>query len=1209
MSSTYPQQLKHWLSLLSVVMVFTIVCSSALLLMPILLAAPVADTSAALTIVPVSEPSIHCVFTTNPNCQITPTDVSDTFPLPGSFGGVGRLITRQWPVGEKGTQGEGLYAYLYRIDLTGVEAGRETACVEALSIDFGPVEALDYNGDKTVEQVFDIVEGGIGVIGPAAADLTGRTVTFTFKPQLCPGNAGANNTHYFGLASKQPPRDITVKLTGSNNFGVELKARAPQEVIACSELLSDTQIPSAARIDFDNDGLGDAAVVGTHYQASDGVTFEDSATNKAIIYDHSLHPEESTDPRSAPNSVVNNAQHPNTSAGVPLLIRFASAKTHVGMYMGNGAPVGAAPLVAVLRAFDANGQEICIVRNTPVPDDVTEFIGVHDPAGRITSITLDYGNTTIAEVIDDLVYAPASPVTPTPTATPTSTPTSTTVPSSPTPTNTPTVTNTPPAPSPTPTNTPLVAGPIVAAPYFPLEPVIVAPFLQSDLTIAGIEITQGIQCFDTSKGLAGCADNAMPVSIKKDTTARIYLKCTNLLVANCSRNNVPVRLHIFANGVEYLANAQGNARNTIDQGTLDSAEIYFNVNFSNDIPVTFYAEVDPDGAIAESNEGNNRFPATGTINLTFRKRDALKIVGTRLRYHPSGYTGTQHAGGWAVNGGAADWLEQLLPIRNNGINYSLSSGYLDWTGSLGSGDGQHDLIRYLNSSYVLQNVLNALFGINGAYVNADHVYGWAPNAGYSGGHADMPIYPHAGGLGVVGIGTDRISDGSNTTDDPGGGALIFGHELVHDYDVLHTNTADACGSSDSGSDFPYASSSIQEYGFNPITAKIYNPATTHDLMSYCPAGGSKEGWIAPFTWNKMAGKLDAAVTAAAASHGVDNRNTLLYTTAMSQSLVVNVTVYNTATITNPAKLGEIGDLYLVDTGVDMPVIGGDYAIELRNGDTVLASKRFVVNFESEYDPHGAGHSHAGHSHDAHAGEEPGDPSPTSKADLTFVMTWMPGTTHVALVHNGQVLDSRAVSGNKPSVTVTNPAQPVEWPADSTQSLAWSGSDADNDALSYTVLFSANGGANWDVMATERSTPTLEIDVNAMAGTDNGLFRIIATDGVNIGYGDSAPVKIPNKAPIPLISEPGANRVFLPGQLVVLQGSALDLEEGRLGEEKLNWSSDKQGALGAGASLPTNNLQAGEHVITLSVSDSQGATSSATVEILIGHELFLPLINR
>ena len=88
---------------------------------------------------------------------------------------------------------------------------------------------------------------------------------------------------------------------------------------------------------------------------------------------------------------------------------------------------------------------------------------------------------------------------------------------------------------------------------------------------------------------------------------------------------------------------------------------------------------------------------------------------------------------------------------------------------------------------------------------ANHLYGWAPNAGYSGGHADMPVYPHAGGLGVVGIGTDRPG---TSTDDPGGGAYIFGHELTHDYNIYHTNTADSCGSQDGNSDFPY---SIIEY--------------------------------------------------------------------------------------------------------------------------------------------------------------------------------------------------------------------------------------------------------------------------------------------------------------------------------------------------------------------------------------------------------------
>ena len=48
-------------------------------------------------------------------------------------------------------------------------------------------------------------------------------------------------------------------------------------------------------------------------------------------------------------------------------------------------------------------------------------------------------------------------------------------------------------------------------------------------------------------------------------------------------NNVPVRLHIFANGVEYIANATGKATTTLDHSKSDSADIYFNVNFSNDV--------------------------------------------------------------------------------------------------------------------------------------------------------------------------------------------------------------------------------------------------------------------------------------------------------------------------------------------------------------------------------------------------------------------------------------------------------------------------------------------------------------------------------------------------------------------------------------------------------------------------------------------------
>src|SRR4030043_1298079 len=255
-------------------------------------------------------------------------------------------------------------------------------------------------------------------------------------------------------------------------------------------------------------------------------------------------------------------------------------------------------------------------------------MGLYDPEGQIVSVSLDYGMTMLSESIDDLYFAPRRGIPPTRTPMPTWTPV---------PTSTPL-----PGPSPTPTS---------VVPMYAYHPALIpiAPILfNEDLSIHGIEITQGIQCFDTSKGLATCANNSMPVVDQKDTSARIYLKYSSLY--GVSQNNVPVRLFIRAAGVWYQADASGKATGSIDQTNPDSANIYFNVNFTSDVPVDFYAIVDPNNVISETDETNNRYPASGYLTLTFRPRDTLKIVGQRLYYHPTGYSGPQFAGGWAVNG-------------------------------------------------------------------------------------------------------------------------------------------------------------------------------------------------------------------------------------------------------------------------------------------------------------------------------------------------------------------------------------------------------------------------------------------------------------------------------------------------------------------------------------------------------------------------------
>ena len=128
--------------------------------------------------------------------------------------------------------------------------------------------------------------------------------------------------------------------------------------------------------------------------------------------------------------------------------------------------------------------------------------------------------------------------------------------------------------------------------------------------------------------------------------------------------------------------------------------------------------------------------------------------------------------------------------------------------------------------------------------------------------------------------------------------------------------------------------------------------------------------------------------------------------------------------------------------------------------TVLAQKSFTVSFRSEYASHGGTHRPK----EPLGDEPPFPPEPSPQADVTFIMPWVAGADTVALVQNGQVLDQRRVSANAPTVQITSPAGAATWPAGSTQTITWTGNDADGDALIYSLLYSNDGGANWVFLA-------------------------------------------------------------------------------------------------------------------------------------------------
>jgi PKD repeat protein len=99
------------------------------------------------------------------------------------------------------------------------------------------------------------------------------------------------------------------------------------------------------------------------------------------------------------------------------------------------------------------------------------------------------------------------------------------------------------------------------------------------------------------------------------------------------------------------------------------------------------------------------------------------------------------------------------------------------------------------------------------------------------------------------------------------------------------------------------------------------------------------------------------------------------------------------------------------------------------------------------------------------------------------------------------------------------------------------------------------------------------------------------DAVRFSLLDSGPVNIPPTAKIDSISPNPASV----GQNITFQGSGID-QDGSIAAYR--WTSNINGTIGSSSSFSTSALSAGNHTISLVVTDNQGAVSDAAVEYLV-----------
>lgn len=188
--------------------------------------AAAAPAATPLTFVNVAAPDVNCLF--DGDCTIYVEDVTAGIALT-TIDGAGFLQSRLWPRGEAGTDGVGLFPYLYRIDLRQMDSEGNPGCITSMAVDFGPIMPLDYDDNGSLEHGFIITDGGVGSVTPSAVSKDGNQLIFDFSPPVCSTFYGGDgeSSFFFGLASPFQEQAVTAVLQNNVGDPLDVPARAP----------------------------------------------------------------------------------------------------------------------------------------------------------------------------------------------------------------------------------------------------------------------------------------------------------------------------------------------------------------------------------------------------------------------------------------------------------------------------------------------------------------------------------------------------------------------------------------------------------------------------------------------------------------------------------------------------------------------------------------------------------------------------------------------------------------------------------------------------------------------------------------------------------------------------------------------------------------------------------------------------------------------
>jgi hypothetical protein len=532
-----------------------------------------------------------------------------------------------------------------------------------------------------------------------------------------------------------------------------------------------------------------------------------------------------------------------------------------------------------------------------------------------------------------------------------------------------------------------------------------------------------------------------------------------------------LRAYISLEGADWQVHLTGRLTryvNGIAQATLDSSPTTISSTIQEDGPLTtlnFYLtsewvvpgkveyviDLDPENIIPETNESNNRYPASGMQSFTFAAAPVLDIVIVPVTYARPGAAITQPPLGDLTY---LTWmLEQVYPISQ--VNFTVRTIPYTFTRDLRSSGAWSQLLNEITTihEYEDPNQSKIYYGLIDFY-SVD-------------GCAEISC---TGGLAWINDPSRRIRKTAvgytGFTKYPRMAGETLAHEIGHIYGRIHTPNIN----------YPYGGvkPSIGQWGYHTAFDEFLSPSVYIDYMYYLSDSTQKQ-WTSDYTYNQI-------YQAFRWMNGwaIDAANSLYLP-------VVN-------------KRGLQGSIFAGSTGTTLSlngIIAPNGSLEI---EPLFPSARLHVPTEKDSPYHAVLLDEAGRQLASQplaltqvAFEEMGDDyiGYGFRESLPLVE----GLSGLQIFKDGELVFERYGTHTTPTLEGLSQEQG----SDGDLRLAWSNGDGPFDAkassLAYRVLFSPDGGVTWNVLAANTNQPSLSVPAKMLKYATRPELLILVSDGV------------------------------------------------------------------------------------------------------------------